>query len=243
MFTFLFSFAAIAVLFAAATYLDTRYKGPLVDAGVLIAAFLRKRETLDGYENAELIDVILRKTKAYDPSGLWPEMAGVSSVLDFGGGCGLHYKLARNQSPNIRWAIVETPAMTERAKELSTESLKFFTSISDAAHWLGSIDMMYSNGALQYTTDPEQTLRQLCSVGAKTMLWQRIALSSEEIQREEQLSRLGDNGPGKLARVDAKTVRYTRTKIPEQTFLATHENYMLSERGPDWFRFSLRSPS
>jgi hypothetical protein len=46
-------------------------------------------ETLEGYAEPELIDVIFQKTKAYDPKGDWPEIAGVSSVLDFGGGCGL----------------------------------------------------------------------------------------------------------------------------------------------------------
>jgi hypothetical protein len=52
-------------------------------------------ETLAGYHEPELVEVIFQKTKAYDPRGNWPEMADVSSVLDFGGGCGLHYKLAR----------------------------------------------------------------------------------------------------------------------------------------------------
>jgi hypothetical protein len=85
----------------------------------LIAKIARKLgpplETLDGYEQSELIEVIFQKTKAYEPDGSWPEMAGVSSVLDFGGGCGLHYKLAKLQSPKIRWAVVETPAMVARA--------------------------------------------------------------------------------------------------------------------------------
>ena len=62
------------------------------------------REVIEGYESEELVETIFHKTIAYDPSGDWPLVAGVNSVLDFGGGAGLHYKLARKQSPDIRWA-------------------------------------------------------------------------------------------------------------------------------------------
>ena len=131
----------------------------------LIAAAVRRiasfSKTLEGYEEPELVDVILQKTKAYEPKDDWPEMAGVSSVLDFGGGCGVHYKQAR--SPIIRWAVVETPAMVERASKLGTDKLKFFTSIAAAADWLGSIDTVYSSGALQYAPDPEHIVGQLCA--------------------------------------------------------------------------------
>lgn len=196
-------------------------------------------ETLEGYAEPELVEVIFQKTKAYDPRGDWPEMEGVSSVLDFGGGCGLHYKLARLQSQDIRWAVVETPAMLERASELATDKLQFFTDISEAQRWLGAIDVMHSNSVLQYTPDPEDILKRLCGLRAKRMIWERLSLSKEHIEREVQSSLLGDNGPGSLPGLKEKTVRYTRTKIPEQTFLRAHEGYVLTERGENWFRFSL----
>jgi putative methyltransferase (TIGR04325 family) len=200
----------------------------------LVRRLIPPSETIEGYEQPELIEVIFLKTLAFNPQGDWLEMKGVSSVLDFGGGCGIHYKQAR--SPGIRWAVVETPAMVERAKELATEKLQFFTSISVAADWLGSIDVMHSNGALQYTPDPEQTIRQLCALQAKKMLWQRVLLSNSHAEREIQSSLLGDNGPGTL-RIKEKTVRYARTKIPERAFLDAHAGYMLAGRGPDWFSF------
>jgi hypothetical protein len=210
----------------------------------LISAITRRifppTETLEGYAEPDLIEVIFRKTRAYDPRGDWPEMAGVSSVLDFGGGCGVHYKLARRQSPDIRWAVVETPAMLERASELATEKLQFFGDISEAQKWLGAIDVMYSNSVLQYTPDPEDTLTRLCRLRARRMIWDRITLSKAHIEREVQSSLLGDNGPGSLPGLKEKIVRYTRTKIPEQTFLRAHEHYVLMERGVDWFRFDLR---
>lgn len=210
----------------------------------LISAITRRvfppTETLEGYDEPDLVEVIFQKTMAYDPHGDWPEMVGVSSVLDFGGGCGLHYKLARRQSPEIRWAVVETPAMFKRASELATDKLQFFTDISDAQKWLGAIDVMHSNSVLQYTPDPEDTLRRLCGLRARRMIWERTTLSKTHIEREVQSSLLGDNGPGSLPGLKEKIVRYTRIKIPEQTFLRAHESYVLTERGVDWFRFTLR---
>jgi hypothetical protein len=170
-------------------------------------------------------------------------MAGVSSVLDFGGGCGLHYKLARRQSPAIRWAVVETPAMVERAASLATDNLQFFADISEAQNWLGSIDAMYSNSALQYTPDPEAALKQLCGLRARRMIWERLSLSKTRVEREVQSSFLGDNGPGRLPSLKEKTVRYTRIKIPEEAFFRAHEGYALTENGKDWFRFGLMAPT
>lgn len=190
-------------------------------------------ETLEGYEQPELVDVIFRKTLAYQPVDDWPDIAGASTVLDFGGGCGLHYKQAR--SDHVRWAVVETPAMVERAKTLATDRLQFFTDISEAATWLGDIDVMHSNGALQYTPDPEATLHQLCALRAKKMLWQRVFLG--ERAQETQTSLLGDNGPGAI-QIKEKLVTYGRKAIPERNFLDAHAGYAVM-RGPDWFRYSL----
>jgi hypothetical protein len=115
MLTFLVSLVTISLLFAFATYLERQPERAPIGLSGLISVFARllrrPRETLDGYEQPELVEVIFQKTKAYKPDSDWPEMAGVSSVLDFGGGCGIHYKQAN--LPDVRWAVVETPAMVE----------------------------------------------------------------------------------------------------------------------------------
>jgi hypothetical protein len=130
--------------------------------------------------------------------------------------------------------------MVARAAELATDRLRFFSSIPDAAAWLGSIEVMHSNGALHYTPEPDVTLRELCGLRAKRMLWQRMALSTDSVEREIQSSNLGDNGPGRLAGLKEKIVLYERTKLPEQIFLDAHKDYELVGRGADWFRFVLR---
>jgi hypothetical protein len=223
----------------AAGYLDKRF--PISGLGARLLRRLKgPSETIQGYEHPELVEVVFQKALAYVPQGEWPEMVGVTSVLDFGGGCGVHYKLARLQSPDIKWAVVETPAMVARASELATDRFRFFDSIRSAAAWLGSIEVMHSSGALQYTPEPQKTLRELCGLNAKKLLWLRMALSTDTLEREMQSSNLGDNGPGRLAALKEKTVLYARTKLPEKVFLDAHKGYALTARGPDWFNFTLR---
>lgn len=192
-------------------------------------------ETLRGYEHPELVETVFQKTVAYEPIDSWPDMDGVASVLDFGGACGRHYKEARRHSPTIRWAVVETPAMVARAKELETQQLKFFTGIEAAAAWLGTIDVMHSNGAVQYTPNPGDVIRDLCALRAQRMIWSRLLIGIG--QRVTQVSRLDDNGPGRIGTTRKKVV-YDRTAISEAEFLDAHSDYKLTERGSDWFKFS-----
>jgi putative methyltransferase (TIGR04325 family) len=198
----------------------------------------RPSATLQGYENPQLVELIFAKTLAYSPSGQWPDMEGATTVLDFGGGCGLHYKLAVRQSPDIRWAVVETPAMIARANEPATERLRFFTEIQEAARWLGIVDVIHSNSALQYVPDPMATLVALCGLRARTMLWQRMFLSQGGVVTEMQSSRLIDNGPGRApSGTPNTTVSYQRTAIPEADFMAAHAGYRLDSRSEDSFKF------
>jgi putative methyltransferase (TIGR04325 family) len=231
--------AAFFAVGATAHFLDKRF--PLADlVNRLMRRIRRPKETLHGYENPEVVQVVFQKTVAFRPEGLlWADILGAATVLDYGGGCGLHYKQARSSA--VRWAVVETPAMVARAKELATDRLQFFTDISEAAAWLGDIDVMHSNGAIHFADDPEQITKQLCSVGAKKLVWDRMHLSDAGIQTGVQTSNLVDNGPGRApACVTNKAVEYGYTKIPEQTFLDAHAGYDLVKRGTDWFRFSLR---
>lgn len=208
----------------------------------LVAAVARRvlpaSGTVEGYEAAELVDVVFRKTVAFDPPPM-PEMAGVASVLDFGGGCGAHYKAAVKASPAIRWAVVETSAMADRAKSLETDNLRFFDHIPAAAAWLGHVEVAHSSGALQYTPDPEQTIERLCAVGPDTLLWKRIALAAgAETETEMQVSYLADNGPGFLPGIPHKQVHYPVNRIPERAFFDAHRGYAMVERGAGSFRFN-----
>ena len=191
------------------------------------------REVVEGYENPELVETIVLKTINYRPSGDWPLVQGLNAVLDFGGGAGLHYKVARQQSPDIRWAVVETPAMVRRAKELATDRLMFFEGIEEAADWLGNVDLIHSNGAIQYVPDAFETIKSLCSVRPAMLSWFRVPISDGGPRQEIQTSYLSDNGPGLAPAVKDKLVRYARHWISEPAFIQAHEGYQIAERAPD----------
>lgn len=196
--------------------------------------------TIDGYEQPELIEVIFKKTVAYRPLDAWPEMAGVPSVLDFGGGCGVHYKAAKRHSPDVRWAVVDTPAMVARASELATDNLRFFASVSEAKEWLGPVAVMHSDGALQYTPDPIATLTELCRLRAGVMIWKRLCLSGDTVERTVETSQLIHSGPGQIFGIKNKAVNLGVTTIPERVFLEAHREYEIKSRIDNSYRFRLR---
>src|SRR5262249_12603477 len=145
-------------------------------------------------------------------------------------------------SPDVRWAVVETPAVVRRASVLTSDRLRFFTSVQAAADWLGKIDLMHSDGALHYSSDPMPALRSLCAASPREMLWKRTYLSgTDRTEIEDQLSRLDENGPRIATErgltVSRKLVRYRMTRIPQAVFVAAHSGYELVERGEDRFRF------
>lgn len=194
------------------------------------------RDILESYENPELIEVVFRKTVAFRT--FRDELSDAKTVLDFGGACGFHYKLADDRA--VRWAVVETPAMVRRASELATDRLRFFATIDEAAHWLEHVDIMHSNGALQYTEDPETIINALCALQAPIMIWKRLALSETKFESRVQISRLVDHGPGSInGMADTKDVACRETLIPEPLFLACHKDYRLAERDGTNFRFEL----
>ena len=195
-------------------------------------------ETLNGFQHPDVVEVIFQKTLSYAPQVEWSEIAGASTVLDFGGGCGRHYKEALLTTPNVRWAVVEIPAMVGRAKELETDKLRFFTNIRAAADWLVSIDVMHSNGAIQYTPHPINIVNELCALSARRLLWYRINFKDSP---EIQISRLADHGPAKMRGIRNANVATEYSRITETDFIAAHSAYRLDERGDDWFRFSSAS--
>lgn len=202
-------------------------------------------DAINGYDSPEVTDVVFRRTAAFHPTHGWPEMAQVTTVLDFGGACGGHYKIARNTEPSIRWAVVETPAMVERAKALQTDRLCFFTSIKAAAAWLGDVEVMHSDGALQYANPaPQAVLRDLCAAGAHRMMWRRLALSpGADFIRTVETCRLEDNGPlgTTIGSVRAALVHVYKTEIPEKVFRNAHHaaGYRLLHRDGGNFTFEM----
>jgi putative methyltransferase (TIGR04325 family) len=140
-------------------------------------------------------------------------------VLDFGGGGGAHYTLARcalgEQAP-LRWAVVETPSMARAASALGDGSLEFFDAIAPALQSLGRVDLVFTSGALHCCPHPALFLQQLLDIGARHLVITRTAFASgEETLVRVQRSHLSENGPGPLPPGFAeRTVRYPNVFLP-----------------------------
>jgi len=198
-----------------------------------------------GYDDALLIEVIIRKTAALQGGGrriddvlagetLLPTIAGIAAagdsrplhVLDFGGAAGLHYFVAKEAFPerDFRWAIVETPAMTAEAARFADDRLHFFTSIGDATRWLGEIAFVHCVSALQYVPQPEATLSSLLTLDAPVLLWAKLMLG-ERREAFTQVSRLRDNGPGPLpAGIADREISYSGIRLARGDFLQAHND-------------------
>jgi putative methyltransferase (TIGR04325 family) len=183
-----------------------------------------------GYDNAVIADVIAYKTAlAVDPRNFAPEQAVNSilsvglaaaeiverplTVLDFGGGCGFHYfRVTAAIQSQLRWAIVETPTMAQRAMKLAEGRFEVFTEIAAATAALGRIHLVHASSAIQYAPDPLGTLRALATLQARYFMVARFPVWSRSQLVGVQTSPLAANGIGPMPpEIADRQVRYPVT--------------------------------
>jgi putative methyltransferase (TIGR04325 family) len=173
-----------------------------------------------GYENKILVDVIVKKNLIFRNEQKKPPLFNFSAartlfgvslaannrdklrVVDFGGGGGFHYTIARAMLPpeiEISWNVVESPRLCRASDPLITPGLSFYDSIETASADLESVDLIFTSSALQYTPDPLKTLEELLKIKATSIYITRTPFSmhNESIVGIPK-SRLADNGPGAL---------------------------------------------
>jgi putative methyltransferase (TIGR04325 family) len=167
-----------------------------------------------GYHDADIAEVVAFRTgQRIEPHAPAPEQAlntiiavGIAAadapnrqlhVLDFGGGCGLHFfRVATVTRTSLRWAIVETPTMAARASMLAQNYFRMFTKVSEAAAALGAVDLVHASGSIQFAPDPPATLRELVALRPRHILLARLPLWREPLVVGVQISRLNDNLAG-----------------------------------------------
>lgn len=184
------------------------------------ASYAEARQSCEGYEHPDLVRLIHEKTKRYRDSlngdSSFPFLHG-PNVLDFGGACGAHYFKARSLR-DLRWHVVETPAMAREAKDMEDGKLRFFDTLASAKAELGTVNFLFTSGALQYVPDPYATLAELVNCGAERMFITRLPLCEEEII-SVQTSALRDNGPGPLPPgFTNANIRYPVTFLQREKF-------------------------
>lgn len=200
-----------------------------------------------GYENADIVSVVVEKTKRYRDNlseKTTPVQLNATSayslcsllaafgqdeinVLDFGGAAGAHYFLARAVLPSscrMSWIVVETPAMAEKAEHiLSNDELRFSSDLIESASSMKRIDLLHTSGTLQCVDTPYDYLRKLISTSANHILFNRLGLTKgnhEVITIHE--SWLSWNGPGPMPNgIADRKVRYPFLFPRESVFMET----------------------
>jgi putative methyltransferase (TIGR04325 family) len=201
-----------------------------------------------GYEDQELAEVMLAKTQMLLRSDLgavlYPPFVnalmdsisasrgnGPVRVLDFGGSFGLYYFLCRQlASFPIRWAVVESETVANLGQALASDHLSFFSNLRAAQDWLMAADIIFANGAIQYTPDPVSVLSQLVELKAQRLLFLRTAIARGATQITIQDSLLSSNGPGGLPPgVTDRPLRYPRTFLARHLVYDTLWKYRIEE--------------
>jgi putative methyltransferase (TIGR04325 family) len=212
---------------------------------------------VSGYEDPQISDLVVQKTaallsaervedlvtgEALLPTLLAVATANGSRVLDFGGAAGLHYFTASRAFPDrrLRWAVVEIPAMVERAKRFENPNLRFFSAPEAARDWLEGVDLLHSNGALQCLDQPEAMLARLLECQPKSILWARLPLADKRTV-QTQIAPLAAHGPGPApAGFADRLVRHKMSSLDRKAFFEAHAAYRLTWRAADAFLFAQR---
>jgi putative methyltransferase (TIGR04325 family) len=169
-----------------------------------------------GYGDGDLADVIAHKTSMVISRRQIEQEQAVNSilavsfcaaevahrplnVLDFGGGCGFHYfRAAQAMQVPLRWAVVETPTMAERAARLANDRFDAFTTIAEAAEALGRIDLVHASSVIQYVPNPLATLKTLADLRPRFFALLRFPVWDSPLVVGLQRSRLSENGIGPM---------------------------------------------
>jgi putative methyltransferase (TIGR04325 family) len=200
-----------------------------------------------GYGDRDLAEVVAYKTSTViDQRQIVPEQAVNSilalsfcaaeitdrpvNVLDFGGGCGFHYfRVSSATRVPLRWAVVETPTMAERAAKLATGRFDVFTTIDEAAGALGRIDIIHASSAIQYVPNPLATLKSLADLHARFFALARFPVWDSPQVVGLQRSLLSENGIGPMPpHVSDRQIAYPITFVNFDEAIRTLSDYEIA---------------
>jgi putative methyltransferase (TIGR04325 family) len=192
---------------------------------------------ISDYQNSELINSIILKHKKFQESFSKNNELNISdfrtiyglllavnknkiNIVDFGGGPGTHYTIARKILPDVQfeWNIIETPKFVEEARKRNNSEIKFFSELGSIT---SLIDIMFTSSALQYTPDPIKSLSSIVERKARYLIITRTPFTQLAKIIGTQNSLLSENGPG-------ESLKQTIDKVV--TYQITVENIDLVEK-------------
>jgi len=195
-----------------------------------------------GYEDDELIDVIVSKTvnnrhllndipffNNATLSSLTSILYGFQefnsiNVIDLGGSTGLQYHILRrliDRNKKINWRVVESTALAHKSKsQFSTDELSFSDDLPKAVHDFGEVHLVHCSGVIQYMPNPYETLKIIAESNSHYLAFARMCFSkkAKDVVILQQ-STLSANGFGPLPpSFKDRVLLYPQTSIQKQRF-------------------------
>jgi len=192
-----------------------------------------------GYNNLALNESIIKKTivfsklkpiKKHDVN--WQRTVrflefikkkNLKNIVDFGGGAGYHYFIAKMKLPNFnfKWLVVENRLMVKLCnKKLNYKNLFFFNSLNI----IKKTDVFFSSCAINYTKDPIKTVKAISKLNAKYLYFTRTPLAENQSLVFKQISLLSDNGPCKINNEKEILIECENKIISRQSFESIFRN-------------------
>lgn len=198
-----------------------------------------------GYNNSKLAAVISEKTRnlisqfnsldGFSDTGLMrlsyllnSKIVPISSVVDFGGGFGVHFiSLSKTKLMEEidQWIVVETSTVVNLAENLNSK-LHFVESISNCST---QPDLFYSNSAIQYVEDIYSLISEVLLLNPKIIYIARTPFNLEtNLVVSKQRSKLSKNGPGSIILENDEIIEYPITYFPiDELNLLINHSYKL----------------
>jgi len=147
----------------------------------------------------------------------------IKNIIDFGGGAGYHYFIARMKlnNFNLKWSVVENRIMVKLCnKKLKYKNLFFFNSLNK----IKKTDVVFSSCAINYTKNPTETIKSIIELKTKYLYFTRMPLTENQSFEFKQISLLSDNGPCKINNEKEIIVEYKNKIIKKQKFEEIFKN-------------------
>ena len=141
----------------------------------------------------------------------------LNNIIDFGGGAGYHYLIAKIKLPNFncRWQVIENKTMVRLCnKVFKYRNLFFFNSLNN----IKKIDILFSSCSINYTKNPLKTLKIISKLDSKYLYFTRTPLTQNKSVEFKQISLLSDNGPCKLENEKKMLIEYKNKIINIESF-------------------------
>lgn len=197
----------------------------------LMQNFLFKKKNL-GYNSVALNNSIIKKTIIYHNQKFFKKKDinvkrtlkfvnfikknKIKKILDFGGGAGYHYFIAKNKLINrFKWFVIENKTMVKLCKKKIKSKNLFFKDklIKNQA------DILFSSCAINYTNNPINTLNKISKLNLKYLYFTRTPLSTNDNIQFRQFSLLSENGPLPIKNEKEILIECKNTIISEKKFL------------------------